>query len=132
WGYPWAVTLLGGTQVCLRRVEPAHVFRLIAEHRVTHMCGAPTVLAMLINAPAEQKVRFEHVVDLQTGGSSPPVKVINAMSEMGFRVLHIYGLTEVLGPSTLCEPQEAWSALSPEEVGTRLGRQGVRNPVVDG
>jgi fatty-acyl-CoA synthase len=132
WGYAWSVTLLGGTHVCLRRVDPALVFRLIADHRVTHMCGAPTVLAMLINAPAEQKLRFEHVVDIQTGGSSPPVKVITAMSEMGFRVMHIYGLTEVLGPSTLCEWQEAWDGLPLDELGMHLGRQGVRYPVVDG
>jgi fatty-acyl-CoA synthase len=131
WGYAWSVTLLGGTHVCLRRVDPALAFRLIAEHRVTHMCGAPTVLAMLINTPAEQKVRFDHVVDIQTGGSSPPVKVINAMSEMGFRVMHIYGLTEVHGPSTLCEWQEAWEALPADELGMHLGRQGVRYPVVD-
>jgi fatty-acyl-CoA synthase len=131
WGYAWSVTLLGGTHVCLRRVDPALAFRLIAEHRVTHMCGAPTVLAMLINTPAEQKVRFDHVVDIQTGGSSPPVKVINAMSEMGFRVMHIYGLTEVHGPSTLCEWQETWEALPADELGMHLGRQGVRYPVVD-
>src|SRR5206468_2224755 len=86
WCYSWAVTLVGGTHVCLRKVDPPLVFRLIAEHRVTNMCGAPTVLSILINAPAEQKVRFDHVVDIQTGGASPPAKVIQAMSDMGFRV----------------------------------------------
>ena len=132
WGYAWGVTLMGGTHVCLRRVDPALVFRLIAEHRVTHMCGAPTVLAMLISAPPEQRARFDHVVDIQTGGSSPPIKVIEAMRDLGFRVMHIYGLTEVHGPSTLCEPQEAWSTLPTEQLGAHLGRQGVRYPVVDG
>ena len=72
WCFPWSVTALAGTHVCLRRVEPALIFRLIAEHRVTNMCGAPTVLSMLINAPAEARVRFDHVVDIQTGGASPP------------------------------------------------------------
>src|SRR5438445_7196893 len=131
WHYPWSVTAMAGTHVCLRKVDPALVFRLIAEHRVTNMCGAPTVLSMLINAPGEQKVRFDHVVDIQTGGSSPPAKVITAMSEMGFRVMHIYGLTEVHGPSTLCEWQEAWETLPASEIGTHMGRQGVRYPVVE-
>ena len=132
WGFPWSVTAMAGTHVCLRRVDPALVFRLIAEHRVTNMVGAPTVLSMLINAPDEQKTRLDHVVDIQTGGSAPPAKVIAAMSAMGFRVQHIYGLTEVLGPSTLCAWQEAWAALSPEEQGVHTARQGVRYHVVDG
>jgi fatty-acyl-CoA synthase len=132
WAYPWSVTAVGGTHVCLRRVEPARIFRLIAEHRVTHMCGAPTVLNVLINAPEEQKVRFGHLVDIQTGGSSPPVKVIKAMSAMGFRVTHIYGLTEVQGPSTLCAWQEAWDALPEDGRAAQVARQGVRYPVVEG
>jgi fatty-acyl-CoA synthase len=132
WGFPWAFVAVAGTQVCLRRVDPAQVFRLIAEHCVTHMCGAPTVLSMLINAPAEARVRFDHVVDIQTGGAAPPAKVIRAMSELGFRVQHIYGLTEVLGPSTFCAWQDAWSALSPEAQAAQRARQGVRYQVVDG
>src|SRR5881296_2236009 len=99
WCFPWSVTAMAGTHVCLRRVDPALIFRLIAEHRVTNMVGAPTVLSMLINAPAEARRRFDHVVDIQTGGAAPPAKIIRAMSELGFRVQHIYGLTEVLGPS---------------------------------
>ena len=132
WGFPWAVTALGGTHVCLRQVDPALVFRLIAEHRVTHMCGAPTVLTMLLNAPAELRVRFDHVVDLMTGGASPPAKVIRGMQELGFRVQHIYGLTEVLGPSTLAAWQDAWSALPPDGQAAQQARQGVRYHVVDG
>jgi fatty-acyl-CoA synthase len=132
WGFPWAVTALAGTHVCLRQVDPALVFRLIAEHRVTHMCGAPTVLTMLMNAPAEARVRFDHLVDLMTGGASPPAKVIRGMQELGFRVQHIYGLTEVLGPSTLCAWQDAWSALPSEAQAAQQARQGVRYHVVDG
>jgi fatty-acyl-CoA synthase len=123
---------MGGTHVCLRQVDPAQIFPLIVEHKVTHMCGAPTVLAMLINAPDEQKRRFANVVDIQTGGSPPPAKVIKAMEELGFRVTHIYGMTELQGPSTLCEPQEAWEALPLEERAVRMARQGVRYPIVDG
>jgi fatty-acyl-CoA synthase len=132
WCFPWSLVAMAGTQVCLRRVEPATIFRLIAEHRVTNMVGAPTVLTMLINTPREARAPFSHVVDLQTGGAAPPAKVIHAMSAMGFRVQHIYGLTEVLGPSTLCAWQEAWDALSPEEQAARQARQGVRYHVVDG
>src|SRR3989442_12620769 len=132
WGFPWAVAAVAGTHVCLRRVDPALIFRLIAAHRVTHMCGAPTVLSMLVNAPAAARVRFDHVVDIQTGGAAPPAKIIRAMSELGFRVQHIYGLTEVLGPSTLCAWQDSWDALSPEEQAAQQARQGVPYHVVDG
>jgi len=132
WCFPWSVIAMAGTHVCLRRVDPALVFRLIAEHRVTNMVGAPTVLSMLINAPTEARVRFDHIVDIQTGGAAPPAKIIRAMSELGFRVQHIYGLTEVLGPSTLCAWQDAWDTLSPEEQATQQARQGVPYHVVDG
>ncbi len=132
WCFPWSVTAQAGTHVCLRRVEPALIFQLIARHRVTNMVGAPTVLSMLINAPAEARVPFDHLVDLQTGGAAPPAKIIRAMSELGFRVQHIYGLTEVLGPSTLCVWQDAWDALSPEAQAAQQARQGVRYHVVDG
>jgi fatty-acyl-CoA synthase len=132
WCYTWSVTAMAGTHVCLRKVDPALVFRLIPEHRVTHMCGAPTVLTMLINAPADQKVAFDHVVEIETGGASPPPKVIKAMSAMGFRVTHLYGLTEVHGPSTLCVWQEAWDRLSEDQRAAQVARQGVRYPVVEG
>src|SRR5262249_32401372 len=111
WCFPWAINAMAGTHVCLRRVDPALIFRLIAEHRVTNLVGAPTVLNMLVNAPAEARRRFDHVVDIQTGGAAPPAKILRAMSELGFRVQHIYGLTEVLGPSTLCAWQDDWATL---------------------
>jgi fatty-acyl-CoA synthase len=132
WCFPWSVIAMAGTHVCLRRVDPAVVFRLIAEHRVTNMVGAPTVLSMLINAPAEARVRFGHAVDIQTGGAAPPAKIIRAMSELGFRVQHIYGLTEVLGPSTFCAWQDAWNTLSPDAQAAQQARQGVPYHVVDG
>ena len=132
WHYPWSVTAMAGTHVCLRKMDPALVFRLIAEHGVTHMCGAPTVLAMLINTPAEQRVSFDHVVEIETGGSSPPAKVIKAMTDLGFRVTHLYGLTEVHGPSTTCVWQRAWDPLEPTEQAAKVARQGVRYPTVAG
>ncbi|OFX05583.1 MAG: acyl-CoA synthetase [Alphaproteobacteria bacterium RIFCSPHIGHO2_12_FULL_66_14] len=132
WCFPWSVTAMGGTHVCLRRVDPALIFPMIAEHGVTHMCGAPTVLSMLVSAPAEQRRRFDHIVDIQTGGSPPPAKVIKGMEELGFRVTHIYGMTELQGPSTLCVPQDHWADLPLEERAVFNARQGVRYPVVEG
>jgi fatty-acyl-CoA synthase len=129
WCFPWSVTAMGGTHVCLRAVEPKQVFDLIVEHGVTHMCGAPTVLTMLISAPEEQRRKFPHVVHIQTGGSPPPAKVIKAMEDLGFQVLHIYGMTELQGPSTFCAPQEGWE---PEDRANQMARQGVRYPVVEG
>jgi fatty-acyl-CoA synthase len=87
---------------------------------------------MLINAPEDQKRKFPQLVDIQTGGSPPPAKVIKAMEELGFRVTHIYGMTELQGPSTLCEPQEAWQGMPLEERAVQMARQGVRYPIVDG
>ena len=132
WCFPWSVTAMGGTHVCLRKVDPALIFAMIVEHGVTHMCGAPTVLNMLINAAPEQRRSFDHVVDIQTGGSPPPAKVIKGMEEFGFRVTHIYGMTELQGPSTLCVPQDHWGNLPMEERATLIARQGVRYPVVEG
>jgi fatty-acyl-CoA synthase len=126
WTYTWAVTAVAGTHVCLRRVEPAAIFAAIAEHGVTHLCGAPIVLNMLVHAPDAVKRRFDHVVEAATGGSAPPSPVIAAMERMGFRVTHLYGLTESYGPSTLCAWQEEWDALAPDERAGRMARQGVQ------
>jgi 3-(methylthio)propionyl---CoA ligase len=94
WTYPWAVTAVGGTHVCLRKIDPALIFRLIRRHGVTHLCGAPVVLTALIHAPEEVRIRPDHVVEVATGGAAPPSAVIGAMEAMGFRVTHLYGLTE--------------------------------------
>jgi fatty-acyl-CoA synthase len=132
WCYPWSVTAMAGTHVCLRAVDPAQIFPMIVEHRVTHMCGAPTVLAMLIGAPEEQRRRFAQPVHIMTGGSPPPAKVIKGMEELGFKVLHIYGMTELQGPSTLCAVQDAWKDLPLEARAVEMARQGVRYQVVEG
>jgi fatty-acyl-CoA synthase len=132
WCFPWSVVAMAGTHVCLRKVDPALIFSMIAEHGVTHMCGAPTVLNLLTSAPAEQRRRFGHLVDIQTGGSPPPAKVIKGMEELGFRVTHIYGMTELQGPSTLCVPQDGSEKLPLEERAALTARQGVRYPVVEG
>ncbi len=132
WTYTWAVTAAGGTHVCLRRVDPALVFRAIRDFRVTHLCGAPIVLTLLIHAPADVKLSFDHVVDVATGGAAPPSAVIEAMEKMGFRVTHLYGLTESYGPATLCAWQDGWAALDRTARSQKMARQGVAMPTLAG
>jgi len=131
WTYPWGVTAVAGTHVCLRRVDPALIFAAIAEHRVTHLCGAPIVLNMLVHAPDAVKRRFDHVVEAATGGAAPPSAVIEAMERMGFRVTHLYGLTESYGPSTVCAWQEEWAELPLSDRSAKMARQGVQYLTLD-
>jgi len=131
WSYPWAVTAVGGTHVCLRKVDPALIFPMIARHKVTHLCGAPVVLNMLVHAPEAVKRRFDHTVEVATGGAAPPSAVIAAMEKMGFRVTHLYGLTESYGPATLCAWQDDWDSLDLEPRAQLMARQGVRYPTLD-
>jgi fatty-acyl-CoA synthase len=131
WTYTWAVTALAGTHICLRRVDPAAIFAAITEHRVTHFCGAPIVLNMLVHAPESVKRRFDHIVEVATGGAAPPSAVIEAMERMGFRVTHLYGLTESYGPTTVCAWQEEWAGLPLAERSARMARQGVATAVLD-
>ncbi|MEE9595317.1 MAG: acyl-CoA synthetase [Acidiferrobacterales bacterium] len=125
WTYTWGVTAVAGTHVCLRRVDPALIFPMIKQHGVTHMCGAPIVLNMLIHAPAGQRVDFGRTVDVATGGAAPPSKVIAEMEGLGFRVTHLYGLTETYGPATVCAWQHAWDELDLETRTSMMVRQGV-------
>jgi fatty-acyl-CoA synthase len=132
WSYPWAVVAVGGTQVCLRKVDTAMIFRLIAQHRVTHLCGAPIVLNMIAQAPAAQRIAFTHTVNCATGGAAPPSSVLRAMEELGFRVTHLYGATETYGPSLSCVPQSEWNTQPVEQRYANMARQGVAYPTVAG
>ena len=132
WTYTWAVTAAGATHVCLRKVDPAVIFPAIEKYHVTHLCGAPIVLNMLVHAPAHVKRRFDHVVEAATGGAAPPSAVIEAMESMGFRVTHLYGLTESYGPATLCAWQEEWNDLGLTERARLMARQGVRYATLAG
>ena len=132
WTHTWAVTAAAGTHVCLRRLDPAEVFRLIVEEGVTHMAGAPVVLSMLINAPESDKRRFDHTVEVTVGGAAPPAPVIAAMEAMGFNVTHLYGLTEVYGPALVAAPQEGWNELPLDERAALIARQGVRHHAIRG
>lgn len=131
WTYTWAVTLAGGTHVCLRRVEPALIFAAIAEHGVTHMCGAPVVLSMLIHAPDNVRQPFAQTVRIATGGAAPPSTVITQMEAMGFAVTHLYGLTESYGPSTVCLWQPGLDELPIDEKSAFMARQGVSTPMLE-
>jgi fatty-acyl-CoA synthase len=132
WCFPWGICLQGGTQVCLRKVDSASIYEAIAEHQVTHLCGAPVVMGMLINATAEQRRPFSHKVEMMTAASAPPAAVLQAMAELGIRVTHVYGLTEVYGPATVCAWQDAWDALPAAEQARLQARQGVPYPVLEG
>ena len=131
WTYTWAVTLAGGTHVCLRRVEPAPIFAAIAEHGVTHMCGAPVVLSMLIHAPEDTRRAFPQTVQIATGGAAPPSVVIARMQAMGFAVTHLYGLTESYGPSTVCMWQPGLDDMPMEQKSAFMARQGVNMPTLE-
>jgi fatty-acyl-CoA synthase len=131
WTFTWAVTAAGGTHVCLRKVEPTRIFDSVAEHRVTHMCGAPVVLNMLVHAPADAKRTLPLRTKVATGGAAPPAIVIERMEAMGFEVLHLYGTTESYGPSTYCAPMSEWQALPADERYARMARQGIPNPLIE-
>ncbi|HEY4039496.1 MAG TPA: acyl-CoA synthetase [Burkholderiaceae bacterium] len=125
WCFPWTMALNAGTSVCLRRVDPAQVFELIREHRVTHLCGAPIVYSMLINAPDEQRAGIRHSVEGLIAGAAPPATVIEGCERIGIDITHVYGLTESYGPAAVCAKQESWDALPLEERARLNGRQGV-------
>ncbi|HVZ07608.1 acyl-CoA synthetase [Rhodopila sp.] len=131
WTYTWAVTLAGGTHVCLRRVEPALIFAAIADHGVTHMCGAPVVLSMLIHAPDAARRSFPQTVKIATGGAAPPSTVIAQMEAMGFAVTHLYGLTETYGPSTVCLWQPGLDEMPIDRKAAFMARQGVITPMIE-
>ncbi len=127
WTHPWAVTAVGGTHVCLRAIDPVEIFRLINVEKVTHMAAAPIVLSMLIHAPDDVKPKTDQgtVVQVATGGAAPPSKVIDDMETMGFKITHLYGLTESYGPSLICEMQADWEGLPLAKRAQKMARQGV-------
>ncbi|MGE3873463.1 MAG: AMP-binding protein, partial [Parvibaculaceae bacterium] len=125
WCYIWAVTAVGGTHVCLRQVEVGAIFTAIKEHGVTHFCGAPVILNMIAKGDRPPDWRLERRVDVLTGGAAPPSAVIAAMEELGFRIKHLYGLTESFGPALVCAWHEEWTPLPLAERALLTARQGV-------
>jgi fatty-acyl-CoA synthase len=128
WCFPWTLSAVAGTHVCLRQVRAPAIYDAIARHGVTHLCGAPIVMGVLIGAPAEEKRPFPQRVTFVTAAAPPPEAVLRGMAEAGFDVVHVYGLTETYGPACVNEWRAEWDDLEPAARATRKARQGVRYP----
>ncbi|WP_374298006.1 AMP-binding protein, partial [Sphingomonas sp.] len=132
WCYPWTVAERAGVNVCLRRVEARAAFAAIRDNHVTHMCGAPIVYSMLVNAPAELRAGIDWPIAGQVAGAAPPAAIIEGAEGIGIELTHVYGLTEVYGPATVCAKHEAWAHMPIDRRAERNGRQGVRTPLQAG
>jgi fatty-acyl-CoA synthase len=126
WCFTWSISVVAGTHVCLRAVRAQAMYDAIATHKVTHLCGAPIVMATLLNAPANEKKPLPHVVEFFTAAAPPPEAVLAAMKEAGFNVTHLYGLTETYGPAVVNDWHAEWSALPGPAQAAKKARQGVR------
>ena len=131
WCFPWSLSIVAGTHVCLRAVRSKPMYDAIADHGVTHLCGAPIVMSTLLNAPAADKRPLPHTVRFMTAAAPPPEAVLAAMKNAGFDVTHLYGLTEVYGPAVVNEWHSEWDGLDPSEYAAKKARQGVRYPVLE-
>ncbi len=132
WCFPWTVTALAGTHVCLRRIEAGAIYDAIERDGVTHLCGAPVVMNMLLNDRAAEGRVLPRQVKMMTAGAAPPAAVIQGMEAKGFQITHVYGLTEVYGPAVICAWHDEWDALPADERARLKSRQGVNYPVLDG
>ncbi|MCP1558133.1 UNVERIFIED_ORG: fatty-acyl-CoA synthase [Methylobacterium sp. SuP10 SLI 274] len=132
WCFPWTLSIVAGTHVCLRQVRAPAMYAALAEHGVTHLSGAPIVMSTLLNAPEAQKRPLPRRVHFLTAAAPPPEAVLAAMGEAGFDVTHLYGLTETYGPAVVNAWHEDWDALSRDEQARKKARQGVRYPVLEG
>ncbi|MDH3639446.1 MAG: AMP-binding protein, partial [Gammaproteobacteria bacterium] len=131
WCFPWTLAALAGTSICLRKVSSASIFEAVAQHKVTHFCGAPIVLGMVINATASERRDFDHKVEVMTAAAPPPAPVLAAMEEAGFHMTHVYGLTETYGPAVVCAWKEEWDALDADARARLKSRQGVPYHVLE-
>ncbi|KJC60043.1 acyl-CoA synthetase [Bradyrhizobium sp. LTSPM299] len=132
WCFPWTLAATAGINVCLRKVDPAKIFELIPQHGVTHMCGAPIVYNTLINAPSAPGAgKATSVVGL-IAGAAPPVAVLEGAERIGIKLTHVYGLTEVYGPASVCAEQPGWDELSADQRAQLKRRQGVSYPLQEG
>jgi fatty-acyl-CoA synthase len=126
WCFPWSISIVAGTHVCLRYVRADAMYDALSRHKVTHLCGAPIVMSLLLNAPAAEKRALPYEVQFFTAAAPPPEAVLREMKEAGFNVTHLYGLTESYGPAVINDWHEEWNALEGAEYGAMKARQGVR------
>lgn len=126
WCFPWTIAAMAGTNVCLRRVNAANIYKHIAEDKVTHFCGAPIVLNFVVNATDEERREFDHKVSIMTAAAPPPASTLAWMQEQGFDVTHAYGLTETYGPAVMCAWKDEWNEQPIEKQAYLKARQGVK------
>lgn len=132
WCFPWTITAMAGTHVCLRRVAARDIYAAIADHGATHLCGAPIVMGMLLNAPEGERRDFPQAVQMMTAASPPPATVLEGMARLGIKVTHVYGLTEVYGPAVVCDWKPEWDELPAGEQARLKSRQGLPYVVQEG
>jgi fatty-acyl-CoA synthase len=132
WCFPWSLAVVAGTHICLRWVRAKAIYEAMAEHRVTHLCGAPIVMSTLIHAKPEERRPLPHTVEFITAAAPPPESVLAAMADAGFNVTHVYGLTETYGPAVVNEWRPHWNALEANARAAKKARQGVRYHALDG
>ena len=132
WCFPWSLAAVAGVSVCLRQVNSANIYNAIADHRVTHFCGAPIIMNMIINADKQERRDFDHKVNMMTAAAPPPAAVLAAMEAKGFRVTHVYGLTETYGPAVICAWHDRWNELTIDGKAEKNSRQGVRYHALEG
>ncbi|NKB61959.1 MAG: AMP-binding protein [Gammaproteobacteria bacterium] len=126
WCFPWTLAAIAGTSVCIRQVNSALIYQSITEHKVTHFCGAPIIMNMIINADSSERREFDHKVKMMTAAAPPPASVLESMEKEGFDVTHVYGLTETYGPAVICAWNTQWDELESDQKATKKSRQGVR------
>ena len=132
WCFPWAMAAVAGVNICLRKVDPAKIFELIPKHGVTHMCGAPIVYSMVLAEAEKRKKVLKQKVKGFVAGAAPPTAMIAGAERTGIEITHVYGLTEVYGPASICEKQEEWETLPLEERARLNARQGVASILQEG
>ena len=132
WCFPWSICVVAGTHVCLRQVRSGAIWDALADHGVTHLCGAPIVMSTILNAPENEKKNLPQTVKFLTAAAPPPESVLNAMGEAGFDVVHLYGLTETYGPAVVNAWHGNWDELSSADRSAKKARQGVRYPALEG
>ena len=132
WCFPWTIALMGGTHICLRRVDAPSILTAIAKYKVDHYCAAPIVHNLLISAPTDLLSKISHKVKAMVAGAAPPAAMIEGMSKIGFELLHVYGLTEVYGPAAVAVQRPSWASESLSEQTRLNARQGVRYMLEEG